>query len=620
MRTALRPLVLALFVAAPLACSGQITGDDGPSGAPGTDTTTPTHDDSGVLGGDSTTTHPGDDSSTPGADTTVDPSDTTVDPSDTTPPPPPTDSGTTPPTDTAPPPPVDVGTPVEAGDPGTADVTFKIDSTKNHGINPLVYGTNGQPPLGTVHETLLRSGGNRLTAFNWENNASNAGSDWCYQNDNLMSSSTAPGAAMKSFVELATGGGAAAYVTIPIVDYVAADELGGSSPPGCSGDVRKSGAGYLSTRMKQNKSTKGSAFSLTPNTTDGFVYQDEFVNWLKATEPTARVIFAMDNEPDLWADTHPEVHSAKVGYDELCSRNVEYAKAVKAVWPSAEVTGFVSYGWAGFTGLQGAPDASGKGEFVDYFLDKMKAAEASAGKRLIDYLDLHWYPEAQGGGVRIVGNDTSDAVVSAREQAPRSLWDSTYKETSWIVDAAGSGPIDLIHRELAKIAAHYPGTKLAISEWNYGGGEHISGAIASADVLGIFGRDGVSLASQWPMSTETFTYAAFMAYRNYDGAGGHFGDLSLAATNTDVVNTSVYASMDSGATSKVVIIAINKAKTTKNAAITLSHPSTFKTANVFTITASAAKPVAAAAITAVSTNAFRYAMPAQSISILVPQP
>jgi hypothetical protein len=344
------------------------------------------------------------------------------------------------------------------------------------------------------------------------------------------------------------------------------------------------------------------------------------VNWLKNSVSGVQVIFAMDNEPDLWADTHAEVHPAKVGYDELCTRNVEFATAVKNAWPGAEVTGFVSYGWYGYETLQDAPDKGSKGEFVAYYLDRMKAAEATAGKRLIDYLDLHWYPEATGGGVRITGADTGSAVVDAREQAPRSLWDATYTESSWITSAIGA-PIDLIHRMQKTIADHYPGTKLAISEWNYGAGTSISGAIASADALGVFGAYGVDLATMWPLNgDEHFTYGAFQAFRNYDGAGGAFGDTSISATSSDVPTATVYASMDAADTGHVVIVAINKSTSTKTAGITVAHPTSFSKAKVFQITSASATPAAAADLSAVATNAFSYKMPAQSVSTIVMVP
>ena len=99
------------------------------------------------------------------------------------------------------------------------------------------------------------------------------------------------------------------------------------------------------------------------------------------------------------------------------------------------------------------------------------------------------------------------------------------------------GPIALLPRTQAKIAPHYPGTKLAFTEWNYGGGEHISGAIATADVLGIFGREEVGLATLWllrPPARESFTWPASARHRNFDGAGGAFGDTSVSATTSDV--------------------------------------------------------------------------------------
>ena len=112
----------------------------------------------------------------------------------------------------------------------------------------------------------------------------------------------------------------------------------------------------------------------------------------------------------------------------------------------------------------------------------------------MDVLDLHWYPEARGGGARVIEDNNGPAVAAARVQAPRSLWDPSYVETSWISLDARAGAIRLIPRMKEKIAAHYPGTGLAVTEYNYGGGGHISGALAQADVLGILGREGVFAA------------------------------------------------------------------------------------------------------------------------------
>jgi hypothetical protein len=509
---------------------------------------------------------------------------------------------------------------VRPGDPGAADVQFTVDTTTGrHPISPLIYGSNVARDVAANGLTLVRLGGNRWTAYNWENNASNAGSDWCFQNDGLLSSSNVPGAAVEGPVESAHALGAAALVTIPNVGYVSADKIGGSGPPSCSGDVRNSGPGYLSTRFRQNDATKGSAFSLTPNTGDAFVYQDEFVNWLEQAVP-GEVLYSLDNEPDLWSATHAEVHPAPVTYAELVARNIDYAAAIKAVAPSALVAGPVSYGYYGFETLQGAPDSGTHGNFVEYWLAQMQAAETTYGHRLVDYLDLHWYPEAHGDGVRITGTQTTPGVVSARVQAPRSLWDPSYVENSWIANDYLGGPVQLLPDMQDRIDANYPGTQIAITEWNYGGGQHISGALASADALGIFGRENVGMATLWELNAdERYTYAAFKAFRNYDGAGGTFEDISVTATSSDIATASIYASVDKTDPSKMVYVLINRSTSSRTAGLAITATRQFTTADVYTVTAAGGpQPVPAGSISATATNAFNYTMPAQSISILVP--
>ena len=143
--------------------------------------------------------------------------------------------------------------------------------------------------------------------------------------------------------------------------------------------------------------------------------------------------------------------------------------------PTALIFGPVNYGWQGFIRLQDAPDANNR-DFQEFYLQQMQQASNAAGKRLLDVMDVHWYPEAHGtNNIRITEQDNSAATVAARLQAPRSLWDPTYTESSWITQWSTNGPIKLLPRLQTKINNNFPGTKLAITEYNYGGGNHISG-------------------------------------------------------------------------------------------------------------------------------------------------
>jgi hypothetical protein len=520
---------------------------------------------------------------------------------------------------------------ITPGTPPSSDVNFSIDSAQDaHPISRFIYGMNGwDPAQRPFHLTLSRSGGNRMTAYNWETNASNAGADFHNQNDNFLGGGNAPNGAVAPGLEAARGAGAGMIVTLPIIGYVAADKNG-------DGDVANSGANYLALRFKQSPARKGGAFTLTPDTSDAFVYQDEYLNFLDQTYPgafadtAAPLMLDLDNEPDLWQSTHarlrgdgnPATQSGTTAtYAEMIQRTTDYASAAKDVNPKALIFGPVNYGWQGMIRFQDAADANGR-DFLEFYLAQMKAKEGVAGHRLVDVLDVHWYPEAQGassaGKTRITEENTEPGVVAAREQAPRSLWDATYSEDSWITQFSTAGPIRLLPRLADKVVANYPGTKLAITEYNYGGANHISGAIAQADVLGIFGRENLFAATLWRLaSNNSFIYGGFDMYRNFDGANGSFGDTSIRATTSDVANATVYASVDSASAARMVLVCINKNDAPRSAGIAISHTVQFHTARVYLLSGSNSTPQRQTDLSLSLTNAFQYTMPANSVTTLL---
>ena len=505
-----------------------------------------------------------------------------------------------------------------------------------------VYGNATLPP----QITLNRLGGNRLSAYNWENNYSNAGADYEFQNDRFLHPlSTVPGEAVKARAGLSFARGQAFLATIPMLGYVAADACG------CNVGISDAGrAARLATHFKVSRAFKGSALSASPNTADAFVAQDEFVHWFestfpgRSTHPTAPVFFSLDNEPDIWHSTHTEIQSYLNDnaatprfqtYDGLIDTSIAYARAVKSVLPNALVFGPAVATYAGITtgGRYPLPDpVHGTRNFFDVYLSRMRAAEATHGRRLLDVLDLHWYPAAYTSGGEIT-NDfaTQDSLtIETRMQAPRSLWDPSYDEGSWVSGVTG-GPIRLIPRLREQIAANYPGTKLAITEYYYGRAGDISGGIAQADLLGIFGREGVFAAALWPQANVfappfggdgarawAYAFAAFRMFLDYDGAGARFGDLGLDARTNDVPGSSVYASRD--ATGRVVLVVINKGRVPRAAEITVTGATGLARAQVYTLTSAAARPVRQGDLLVTGGTRVSYTMPALSVSTLVLMP
>ena len=162
--------------------------------------------------------------------------------------------------------------------------------------------------------------------------------------------------------------------------------------------------------------------------------------------------------------------------------------------------------------------------------------------------------------------------------------------------------------------------KIAITEYENGGWNHIAGAIAQADNLGIFGSQGVFAANFWPPNgTYSYALAGFRAFRGFDGANLSFGDTSLQATSSAVENVVVYASSESSTPGRVVFVAINRSSTAKVTAIIGQALS--GTAHLYQMTASSAagqtvvQPVSVGTM-AVSGSSLTVTLPAYSVTTI----
>ena len=171
-------------------------------------------------------------------------------------------------------------------------------------------------------------------------------------------------------------------------------------------------------------------------------------------------------------------------------------------------------------------------------------------------------------------------------QSPRSLWDPSFTENSWITNDVLGEPIKLLPRLQAKINSEFPGTRISITEYENGGDNHIAGTIAQADNLGVFGSQGVFAATLWPLGNCPYILAGFRAFRGFDGATASFGDTSLQATSSKVQNVIVYASSDSTKPGRIVFVAINRSTLPQVTAINGAALS--GTASVYQMTASSA--------------------------------
>jgi Glycoside hydrolase family 44 len=448
-----------------------------------------------------------------------------------------------------------------------------------HPISPEIYGVSDMDPAQAraLGVTLLRWGGETNTRYNWKlGNAWNLASDWYFENNNFGLTAAAdsrPSGVADSFVEGSRSHGIGAMVTIPTIGWVAKNSdqdsksLGvpgsGGPPLQPNGDAIK---GYDPTENRrrtsvQSRARKKAPFSDPPNLSDPTVAQDEWVYHLtRRFGPSANGgvrYYAMDNEPELWGVIHRDIRPAYLSYEQMRDIFLDYATAVKDVDRTAMVTGpVVWYPNFDYSPLDRGTDnfathadfnAHGGVPFMQWWLSEVQKHDALAGRRSLDVLDLHYYPQG------LKNSDYNTPAIAAQLlRMTRSLWDPNYTDESWV-----NRKVRLIPQMRDWVNAHYPGTKLALSEWSWGAEDLPYGAVALAEVLGIFGREGLDIACHWGgIDPKSPGGQAFKLYGNYDGAGHRFGGTAFKAISTnDAMFTGYTADTGDGA---ILLMLINK--------------------------------------------------------------
>jgi mannan endo-1,4-beta-mannosidase len=417
------------------------------------------------------------------------------------------------------------------------------DDAPGRPISRLIYGSNEigamdrGPPSATFDRiaqvTARRLGGNLMTSYNWVNNAANAGKDFENANGAFLLEAlrlpktewTRPAAVIEAMHAASLELGALSLVTLPLAGFVAADLNGPVAP----GETAPS-ARFVPVRWASDARARD---PIDPRVADMPQLLSRLIERYGGAGEAAGIhAFALDNEPGLWVENHPRICPVKTTIRSFIARSIAAARVIKSIDPAAKIFGPASWGATGMVNFQNAPDWSDYrrfGSFLAAYLDAFREASERDGRRLLDVLDVHWYATSRRGELYRTGNpDLAEVLLDA----PRSLDEPGFREDSWVSRALGGdgdGVTLPILPSLERLAARwFPGTALAITEFNYGGAGQLASGLALADVLGRFGAAGVYFASHWG-SLKGWLGEAYRLYREPDATGGAFGDLSLNA-------------------------------------------------------------------------------------------
>ena len=546
-------------------------------------------------------------------------------------------------------------------------------AAQTHAINPYIYGMNAYQLTTTTGKAanigIDRWGGDATSRYNYTLDVTNSASDYFFENQIGLAGGSQSNSSFNAQVEADQSIGARTIGTLPVNGWVAKDGTSCSFPlatypgqqfadngRGCGNGVYPVGTQGCTNANGCNVS--GNDPTLASTKIDVAKWAGDWVSFLVTKFGTAAhggvAVYDLDNEPTWWNGVHRDVHPAAFTYDEVTNTGLAVAKAVKDADATAEVSGPVlDFWWALFyskrdieSGWGSGPcfqpwqnpidrDAHGGVPLIEYYLQQFAAAQKTGGTRLLDYVDLHSYFAADNLAFSTAG-DT--AAQQARLNSTRVLWDPTYTDPNFAqpnyksdANYTSSCTVPLQAPQVIPmmkdwVSKDYPGTKLAITEYNWGGQEHINGALAQADILGIFGREGLDIGTLWgppDPAKQTPGLMAFEAFRDYDGKNAMFGDMSIASSSADQSKLSVYAALRTK-DNMVTLVVINKTygdATSTLAVSNLSPAATSAQAFVYS-NANLAALVAQPNVTvtppsgsrAVST--FSSTFPAQSITVL----
>jgi Glycoside hydrolase family 44/PA14 domain/Fibronectin type III domain len=451
-----------------------------------------------------------------------------------------------------------------------APAVVGVDAGANvHAIDPNVYGsafaTTAQ--LADLHLPLNRDGGNASDTYSFAQDATNHGSDWYFES---IASGSGNGQGMDQFVSDSQAGGAQPSITLNLFDWAA--KLGvnrsilGSFPVATYGPQQSTdpwrpdlGNGVHTNGTNITGNDPNIAYVANSPTTERAWIQ-HLISTFGDSQNGGVKYYTMGNEPALWNSTHRDIHPAGETNTELLNDIINYASMVKSLDPGAQILGPEEWGWTGYF-IDGADAATqnwgatyGGLNVQQWLLQQLHQYDTANGTRLLDYFTLHFYP--QGGQF---SDDVSTNMELLRNRSTRSLWDPNYVDESWIASTGiNGGKVNLINMMKSWVNTYYPGTKIGVTEYNWGAEGNMNGATTQADIWGIFGREGLDLANRWTTpATNSPTYLAMKMYRNYDGGGSAFGGTSVAASVANPDQVSAFASVRSSDGALTVMV-VNK--------------------------------------------------------------
>lgn len=260
--------------------------------------------------------------------------------------------------------------------------------------------------------------------------------------------------------------------------------------------------------------------------------------------------WSMDNEPEIWNGTHDDVMPVQPGAQEFMQKYFETAKKARALFPGIKLLGPVPcnewqwYNWNNTTISYNGTSYC----WLEFFIKRIAEEQQQSGIRLLDVLDLHFYPES---------SDFSNIL-----QVHRVFFDENYVypgangvknvNGSWDNNQNKEYIFKRCNDWLTKHLGANHGVSLSLSEMDVNTSNANIVANWYASMLLSFAKNGVEVFTPW--SWKTGMWEVLHLFSNYSKA------FSVKAVSGNETNLSAFATANS-TNDSITLILVNRSQT-----------------------------------------------------------
>jgi hypothetical protein len=257
--------------------------------------------------------------------------------------------------------------------------------------------------------------------------------------------------------------------------------------------------------------------------------------------------WSMDNEPEIWNGTHDDVMPSLLSASAFMDSYFAVAKKARERFPEIKLTGPVPanewqwYKW-------GSESLTIDGKYycwLEYFIKRVADEQKSTGMRLLDVIDVHWYP-----------SESSDADLV---QLHRVFFDETYTypgangvktiNGGWDGSQTKEYIFKRINDWLLKHFGENHGITIALTENDISSSNPNIVSVVYASMLGTFADNGVGIFTPWSWKTGMWeTMHLFSRYAK---------TTRVRTTSSGEITVSGYSTVN-GSNDSMTVILVNR--------------------------------------------------------------